>query len=550
MEQEKKVDDETDSDSELEQDDFLYFPEKPSLTPLKEQTPPRVPKWKTFLIDTFFTPTDALQLAVFRILWGMMLCYEMYLFNRNNFEKLNHNVYRGKWNIPYEEFWWVVVPSQYHMELVMIVASAGAFSVMTGLFYRVGAVAFFLGFGFEYILESSVYLNHFYLLLLISFLLIFVPANARLSLDSVFFPKKNFRVYIHSWATKIFAWVAVVVYLFAAVVKLNEDWLRGEPMRHWALPPQAGKVEWLRWVLGQWYTPYLLSYGGIVVDFLQPVLLTHSGVPYVLGWILSVSFHAMNKVMLNIGLFPYMCIFINTLTLSPGWIRVFDINENIEDDEENERQIMKTRHVPSKKKKRDLGPYEYLVILGCVACVLFNILCPLRHLLYTEPRQVPWNEVTHQFSWRMKLRDKECDGFFTYSYDNKTEQVFNPFEKNHLSWRKYTRVMSNPWRVRFMAKKIADRMQRRDELGRYPSVRSNITCSLNFRYPMPMVYMNLDLASPSVQKMPVTAITPPLPPMSTQFHEQYPWNWDWIGIINGTVDMQKRHELWLQTTTL
>jgi Vitamin K-dependent gamma-carboxylase, lumenal domain len=51
--------------------------------------------------------------------------------------------------------------------------------------------------------------------------------------------------------------------------------------------------------------------------------------------------------------------------------------------------------------------------LSCSLRVIFlltspKVLMPFRH--YTYPGDVAWNEYGHRFSWRMKLRDKNCDG--------------------------------------------------------------------------------------------------------------------------------------------
>ena len=52
-----------------------------------------------------------------------------------------------------------------------------AFLITVGLFYRVAIVLFFFGFAYIFLLEQARYLNHFYLVGLVSFLMMFVPAS-------------------------------------------------------------------------------------------------------------------------------------------------------------------------------------------------------------------------------------------------------------------------------------------------------------------------------------------------------------------------------------
>ena len=52
-----------------------------------------------------------------------------------------------------------------------------AFFMLAGFLYRISATLFFLAFSYVFLLSESRYLNHFYLVVLISFIMIFVPAH-------------------------------------------------------------------------------------------------------------------------------------------------------------------------------------------------------------------------------------------------------------------------------------------------------------------------------------------------------------------------------------
>lgn len=63
--------------------------------------------------------------------------------------------------------------------------------VALGLWYRTSAALFFLGFTYVFLLDHTNYLNHFYLISLVSFAMIWVPAHRAASLDSLRRPEQR-----------------------------------------------------------------------------------------------------------------------------------------------------------------------------------------------------------------------------------------------------------------------------------------------------------------------------------------------------------------------
>jgi len=136
-----------------------------------------------------------------------------------------------------------------------------AFTFAAGFAYRISALLFCLLFSYLYFLEMSLYLNHFYLVVLVCFLLIFVPANQTFSVDSWLWNKffsssssssssttinqrdSRSKTTVPYWSIWIFQVLIAIVYFYAGVAKINEDWLRGEPLLHW-FPKRADKYPW------------------------------------------------------------------------------------------------------------------------------------------------------------------------------------------------------------------------------------------------------------------------------------------------------------------
>src|SRR5207342_1729744 len=83
-----------------------------------------------------------------------------------------------------------------------------------------------------FLLEEARYLNHFYLLCLISFLLVFLPAHRAFSVDAQLKPKLRSRV-APAWTLWLMRFQVGVVYFFGGIAKLNGDWLRGVPLDAW-----------------------------------------------------------------------------------------------------------------------------------------------------------------------------------------------------------------------------------------------------------------------------------------------------------------------------
>ncbi len=84
----------------------------------------------------------------------------------------------------YYGFSWVKPILGNGMYWVFGVLTLSSFLVMIGCFYRVAIISLFISFGYIFLLDEARYLNHFYLVLLIAFLMCFVDANRVYSIDA------------------------------------------------------------------------------------------------------------------------------------------------------------------------------------------------------------------------------------------------------------------------------------------------------------------------------------------------------------------------------
>ena len=146
--------------------------------PRSEQTAPA----RARLVERLFAPVDIASLVAFRIAFGGLMAVEAYRY-------LTSGWIRQYWIDPgfyftFQGFDWVqAVAGRRHVPALRRPRRARPV-LMAGFAYRVSAALFFAGFTYVFLLDKANYLNHFYLIALISFVLILVPAHRSFSVDA------------------------------------------------------------------------------------------------------------------------------------------------------------------------------------------------------------------------------------------------------------------------------------------------------------------------------------------------------------------------------
>ena len=281
--------------------------------------------------------------------------------------------------------------------ILMIVA---AISIMLGLFYRWGTVIFFICFTYVELLDKSNYLNHYYFVSLMSFLMIWVPANARFSFDALMFPLIRRRT-MRQWHSGIIKFQLAVVYVFAGIAKINSDWLfDAQPLKTWLQAhhniPVVGEYLQQDWVA------YLFSWSGCIYDlFIVFFLLTARFRPF--AYFFVVFFHLVTWYLFPIGVFPWVMIFSTLIFFSEQF------HEGIL------RRMSSLK--PSKNNDSPLPKPRKFVRTALLVYVAIQLLVPMRFLLYKG--DLFWNEEGFRFSWRVMLMHKEGHATF-YLVDKKT----------------------------------------------------------------------------------------------------------------------------------
>ena len=256
---------------------------------------------------------------------------------------------------------------------------------------------FFLSFTYIELMDKTTYLNHYYFISILSFLLIFLPANAYFSVDNLT-SKKSFDK-IPRWTIDIIKTLVVLIYFYAGLAKLNSDWLlEAMPLKIWLTSkydlPIIGEI-----LLQKNWVHYAMSWGGMIYDLTIPFLLLYHRTR-IIAFFLVVSFHVFTLVLFPIGMFPHIMIFSSMIFFSSKFHSKFL---------ESLRHLIITSHksfynYSSKKiEYYKIKNQKYVVTILSLFLIL-QLTIPFRYNLY--PGELFWHEQGYRFSWRVMLIEK------------------------------------------------------------------------------------------------------------------------------------------------
>jgi Vitamin K-dependent gamma-carboxylase len=376
----------------------------------------RVRSFVTDAASGITRPVAIAPLVVFRITFGLLMLFSLLRFWWLGWVT---SVYvLPKFHFTYMGFEWVRTLGNTGMHVLFLAVALAALFIALGFLYRAASAVFFLGFTYIELIDVTTYLNHYYFISLVSFLIIWLPAGRNYSLDVWLRPRLR-RTQTPAWTIDILRFQLGVVYMFAGLAKLNTDWLlHAEPMRTW-LPakshlPLIGKFMYEEWVA------YLFSWFGALYDlFIVFFLLNKNTRSVAYGFVLL--FHLATALFFPaIGMFPYVMI-VSSLIFFPASF--------------HERLL-------PRYKSSGVAVYQYKYhngfVLGLAIYVTTQMLIPLRFLAY--PGHLFWHEEGFRFSWRVMLMEKAGAAYFTvkdvtgrksYVVDNKN--YLTPLQEKMMS---------------------------------------------------------------------------------------------------------------------
>ena len=429
------------------------------------------------LLRRLFDPVDVASIALFRAAFGLLMLWHILQYFAKGW--LQSSYLRPVFLFKYPGFEWVERAEAGTLKLIFWAMAVSALLIGVGLAYRAACAAFCLGHSYMLLLDTAQYQNHLYLISLVAFVMIFIPAHRAFSLDALLRPKLRSNM-VPAWCLWLLRIQLGIPYFYGGLAKINADWLlRAQPMRLWLREGTEGglRLPFLREVWGA----YVFSWGGMLYDLLIiPALLwRRTRIP---ALVLTLLFHLANSELFSIGVFPWLMLAAVGLYLAPDWPRKAGLAGR------------KPRQASggSFGKDWEAAPARQRIVLTLLAAWLaVQFLVPFRHLLY--PGNVDWTEEGHRFSWRMKLRDKRGAVRFV-AVDPRSNQAFPLSVQGTVVTSRQHRMMEHdPEMMRQLAGHLAGKL-REGGLGGV-EVRVITSISFNGRRKQPMVDPNADLAS-------------------------------------------------------
>lgn len=382
-------------------------------------------KWDNF-VDGLFHRCDGSSLAVFRILIGSLLMYDVFKTFPYIQWRTRHTLSDFRPN--YYGFEWV----QLDPTLVALCTNSLpflAFCIVLGLFYRIAMPLTVLMFTYLFLLFPEHYLNHYYMLLLLCTLMIFTPAHKVWSIDSLIKKRTSDDTdqTVPVWSYWILKIQTEIILIYAGLVKINYDWLNLQPLSTWV---RVGTydIPYIGWFFMYEDVIAFGAYGVILLHVIgAPLLFWKKTRLYVFG--LYICFHLANSALFNIGIFPYMTIVATLLFFAPDWPRMF---------------LAKATPITNSFKLLYLNlksykPPKKITVTLIAIWMTIQILLPLP-VLFTSNLETAWHGHGNFFTWRMMLNNRRIHGaVFVVHIPQRRRIEFVPMRK-HLSRRQCTRI--------------------------------------------------------------------------------------------------------------
>ena len=326
-------------------------------------------------------PIDAASIAAFRIVLGVLLLVVTLRFVETG---MIHEYYEVPTHFfTYAGFGWVKPWPGAGMYIHFGVMALLAIMIIVGLFTRVATLGFGLLFAYAHMIDKTNYLNHYYLLICLCFVMTLLPMGSMWSLDAKHRPHVA-RAMLPRWVLWTLRAQIGLVYVFAGLAKLKVDWVfHAQPMSIWLGANQDFPV------LGRWFgepwVAHAFSYAGILFDLsIVPLLLWRRSRPF--AYVAVVLFHLVTARLFHLGMFPWIMMGCSLVFLPEGW----------------PRRLLRRPAVLG--EARPLGRSRAIAgVLGVYFAL--EVALPLRHFAY--PGDVCWTEQGFRFAWHVMVMEKD-----------------------------------------------------------------------------------------------------------------------------------------------
>jgi len=419
-------------------------------------------------------PISIAPLVIFRIAFGVLMFLSISRFISKGWV---YNMYiLPKVYFPFYGFEWVKPLSGELMYVVFFLLLVTSLGILFGAFYRICSILFFTLFTYIELIDKTNYLNHYYFISIVAFILIFLPANKNFSLDNKFQKKRDQetipRIFIFVLQLQMFA-----VYFFAGVAKINPQWLfEAQPLKLW-LPafshfPVIGQFMETNWIA------FLFCWFGCIYDLLIGFFLFNRKTVNV-AYLFVIVFHTATALFFNIGMFPYIMMTITViffkqefhLSLLTKLKKLFGYTNSI--------STLQSTNIQIKKGLVALFAIHFFI----------QLILPFRYAIYSG--NLFWTEQGYRFSWRVMLMEKAGTAFF-YVRDKKSGREVEVDNKHYLTYMQEKMMATQPDMIVDYAKFLKKEFKQKGFED--PSVRAQSFVTLNGSGSRVYIDPNVDLS--------------------------------------------------------
>ena len=313
--------------------------------------------------------------------------------------------------------------------LIFLICGLSAFFIALGYKYTYSIIIFFLSFTYIELMDKTTYLNHYYFISILSFIMLFLPASSSYSIDAI--QNKTSFSKVYKWNIDVIKLLLFIVYFYSGLAKINSDWLiEAQPLKIWLTSnydlPLIGGLMQKTWV------HYFMSWGGMIYDLSIAFLLIYNKTR-VFAFLLVIFFHLFTALLFPIGMFPYIMIMGSVIFFeSRTHKKILDYFSNL---------FYLNKILSSKKIIKEIKPFKRkkLAIIVLSVFLTIQILFPFRYFLY--PGELFWNEQGYRFSWRVMLIEKKgytnfkvVDKGSNTSFFIKNEDFLTEFQERQMSF--------------------------------------------------------------------------------------------------------------------
>jgi len=427
---------------------------------------------KTYLSKNY----SASPLIIFRIGFGLMMLYSIIRFWSKDWI---YTLYlQPKFHFTYYGFEWVK-PLGNLTYLLFFICGLSALFVALGFKYRVAIITFFLSFTYIELMDKTTYLNHYYFISILSFLLIFLPANSSFSIDS-YLKKKTYRL-VPKWSIDAVKLLVSIVYVYAGLTKINSDWLfKAMPLKIW-LPSKYDLPFIGETLMQQNWFHYAMSWSGMIYDLTIPFLLLYKKTRW-FAFGLVVFFHVFTGILFPIGMFPYVMIVSSLIFFESGFHHKIILFLK--------RILSYFFKLKQKIEVKEIYNFKHQKITIIVLSLFFivQLVFPFRYALY--PNELFWTEEGYRFSWRVMLMEKM--GYANFKITNsKTGNFFYVDNQDFLTPLQEKQMSFQPDFILEYAHFLGDHFKSNGHENIQVFVESYV--ALNGRLSQPFINKNIDL---------------------------------------------------------